>query len=53
MKSGDGSPIVGRHHRLGLKDTRHMRFGNSSHGTVGCSKEALAKTGVLNRFVAD
>jgi hypothetical protein len=49
-KSGDGSAIVGHHDRVGLKDTRHMRSWNSSHGTVGCSQEALAKTGGAGLF---
>jgi hypothetical protein len=55
-KSGDGSAIVGHHDRIGLKDTRHMKSWNSSHGTVGCSQEALAKTGgagLFYCFVAD
>ena len=55
-KSGEGSAIVGHHDRVGLKDTRHMRSWNSSHGTVGCSQEALGKTGGAGRlycFVAD
>jgi hypothetical protein len=41
-KSGnDGSAIVGHHDRTGLKDTRHMNSWNSSHGSRGCSQEAL------------
>jgi hypothetical protein len=44
-KNGDGSAIVGHHDRMGLKDTRHMKSWNSSHGSAGCSKEALVKTG--------
>jgi hypothetical protein len=55
-KSGDGSAIVGHHDRVGLKDTRHMKSWNSSHGTVGCSQEALPKTGgsgLFYCFVAD
>jgi hypothetical protein len=55
-KSGDGSAIVGHHDRIGLKDTRHMKSWNSSHGTVGCSQEALTKTGgagLFYCFVAD
>ena len=44
-KSGEGSAIVGHHDRIGLKDTRHMKSWNSSHGTIGCSQEALRKTG--------
>jgi hypothetical protein len=55
-KSGEGSAIVGHHDRVGLKDSRHMKSWNSSHGTVGCSQEALAKTGgagLFYCFVAD
>jgi len=43
--STEGSAIVGHHDRSGLKDTRHMRSWNSSHGTLGCNAEALARTG--------
>ena len=49
-KSGDGSAIVGHHDRIGLKDTRHMKSWNSSHGSAGCSQEALVKTGGSGRF---
>ena len=35
-KSGEGSAIVGHHDRVGLKDTRHMKSWNSSHGSRGC-----------------
>ena len=49
-KSGDGSAIVGHHDRMGLKDTRHMKSWNSSHGSAGCSQEALVKTGGSGRF---
>jgi hypothetical protein len=44
-KSGDGSAIVGHHDRSGLKDTRHMKSWNSSHGSRGCSQEQLKATG--------
>src|SRR5215813_12910254 len=44
-KSGEGSAIVGHHDRMGPKDTRHMKSWNSSHGTRGCSQEALKSTG--------
>jgi hypothetical protein len=44
-KSGDGSAIVGHSDRQGLKDTRHMRSWNSSHGTRGCSQANLVSTG--------
>jgi len=43
--SGEGSAIVGHHDRIGLKDTRHMKSWNSSHGTRGCGAEALKSTG--------
>jgi len=43
--NGEGSAIVGHHDRMGLKDTRHMKSWNSSHGSAGCSQEALKKTG--------
>lgn len=46
----EGSAIVGHHDRMGLKDTRHMKSWNSSHGTVGCSQEALVKTGGAGRY---
>ncbi len=44
-KNGDGSAIVGHHDRIGLKDSRHMKSWNSSHGSAGCSQDALKKTG--------
>lgn len=44
-KNGDGSAIVGHHDRTGLKVTRHMTSWNSSHGSAGCSPDALKKTG--------
>jgi hypothetical protein len=43
--SGEGSAIVGHHDRMGLKETRHMKSWNSSHGTRGCGQEALKSTG--------
>lgn len=49
-KSGEGSAIVGHHDRIGLKDTRHMTSWNSSHGSAGCSQEALKKTGGAGLF---
>lgn len=55
-KNGDGSAIVGHHDLTGLKDTRHMKSWNSSHGTAGCSQDALKKTGgagLLFCFAAD
>lgn len=48
--SGEGSAIVGHHDRRGLKDTRHMKSWNSSHGTRGCSQENLVSTGGAGQF---
>ncbi|MFN0194784.1 MAG: lectin [Aestuariivirga sp.] len=47
---GEGSAIVGHHDRIGLKDTRHMKSWNSSHGTRGCDMEALKGTGGAGLF---
>jgi hypothetical protein len=44
-KSGDGSAIVGHHDLQGLKETRHMKSWNSSHGSRGCSQENLKASG--------
>jgi hypothetical protein len=49
-KNGDGSAIVGHHDRAGLKDTRHMKSWNSSHGTRGCGQDALKATGGAGLF---
>jgi hypothetical protein len=49
-KSAEGSAIVGHHDRQGLKDTRHMKSWNSSHGSAGCSQDALVKTGGAGLF---
>lgn len=49
-KNGDGSAIVGHHDRIGLKETRHMMSWNSSHGTRGCSQDALKSTGGAGLF---
>jgi hypothetical protein len=48
--NGEGSAIVGHHDLVGLKDTRHMKSWNSSHGSAGCSQEALVKTGGAGLF---
>lgn len=48
--SGEGSAIVGHHDRRGLKETWHMMSWNSSHGTRGCSPEALKATGGAGLF---
>lgn len=47
---GEGSAIVGHHDRVGLKDTRHMKSWNSSHGTRGCSQDGLKSTGGAGLF---
>jgi hypothetical protein len=44
-KSGEGSAIVGHHDRTGLDTSPPALSWNSSHATVGCSAEALPKTG--------
>jgi hypothetical protein len=49
-KNGDGSAIVGHHDRVGLKDTRHMKSWNSSHGSLNCSPDGLKKTGGAGLF---
>jgi len=49
-KSGEGSAIVGHHDRVGLKDTRHMKSWNSSHGSRGCSPDALKGSGGAGLF---
>lgn len=49
-KSSDGSAIVGHHDRSGLKDTRHMKSWNSSHGSRGCSQEQLKASGGAGLF---
>jgi hypothetical protein len=49
-KSGEGSAIVGHHDRVGLKDTRHMKSWNSSHGSRGCSQDLLKASGGAGMF---
>lgn len=48
--SDQGSAIVGHHDRIGLKDTRHMKSWNSSHGSRGCSPDALKSSGGAGLF---
>lgn len=43
--NGEGSAIVGHHDRAGLSQDWHMLSWNSAHGTVGCGKDDLPKTG--------
>jgi hypothetical protein len=49
-KSGEGSAILGHHDVKGLKDSRHMKSWNSSHGSRGCSQENLVSTGGAGLF---
>ena len=49
-KSGEGSAILGHSDLQGLKDTRHMKSWNSSHGSRGCSQENLVSTGGAGLF---
>jgi hypothetical protein len=49
-RSGEGSAIVGHHDRVGLKDSRHMVSWNSSHGSRGCSPDALKASGGAGLF---
>jgi len=44
-KNGKGSAIVGHHDRVGLNKSRNMISWNSAHGTAGCGKTDLSKTG--------
>lgn len=44
-KGGEGSAIVGHHDRIGLNDSAPMKSWNSSHGSRGCSLDALRATG--------
>ncbi len=55
-KSGDGSAMTGHHDRTGLATDAWSASWNSSHNTVGCSQQALVRTGgagLLYCFAAD
>ena len=43
--NGKGSAIVGHHDRAGLNKSRNMISWNSAHGSAGCGKTDLPKTG--------
>lgn len=43
--NGEGSAIVGHHDRIGLNTSRNMISWNSAHGSAGCGKADLPKTG--------
>lgn len=52
----DGSAIVGHHDRSGLRDDDPSKSWNSSHGSRGCSMDALKASGgagLLYCFAAD
>lgn len=54
--AAEGSAIVGHHDLQGLKDSRHMKSWNSSHGSRGCTQDALKASGgggLLYCFVAN
>jgi hypothetical protein len=48
--STDGSAIVGHHDRSGLVDEPWAKSWNFSHPSVGCSQEALVRTGGSGRL---
>ncbi len=43
--NGEGTAMVGHHDRMGLRDDAASRSWNASHGTRGCSQDALRSTG--------
>jgi len=43
--NGKGSAIVGHHDRAGLNESRNMISWNTAHGSAGCGKMDLPKTG--------
>ncbi len=49
-KSGDGSAVVGHHDRTGPLPENWAKSWNFSHQSVGCSPEALVKTGGSGRL---
>lgn len=44
-KSGEGSAMLGHHDRTGLREDIAAKSWNSSHPSIGCSMDALRKTG--------
>jgi hypothetical protein len=48
--SGDGSAMTGHHDRRGLTTEPWAVSWNSSHNTVGCSQDALRRTGGAGLF---
>lgn len=49
-KRGEGSAMTGHHDRAGLASDAWSSSWNSSHNTIGCSQEALTKTGGAGLF---
>lgn len=49
-KSGEGSAMTGHHDRTGLAADAWSMSWNSSHNTVGCSQDALRRTGGAGLF---
>jgi len=49
-QSGEGSAMTGHHDRIGLASDAWSSSWNSSHNTVGCSQQALTKTGGAGLF---
>lgn len=43
--NGEGTAMVGHHDRIGLRDDAPSKSWNASHGSRGCSQEALRGTG--------
>lgn len=48
--STDGSAVVGHHDRMGPMPENWAKSWNFSHQTVGCSQEALIRTGGAGKF---
>lgn len=54
--NGEGTAMVGHHDRMGLRDDAPSKSWNASHGSRGCSQEALRSSGgdgLLYCFAAD
>jgi hypothetical protein len=49
-KSGEGSAVVGHHDRSGPLPEAWAKSWNFSHPSVGCSQEALVRTGGAGKF---
>jgi hypothetical protein len=49
-KNGEGSAVLGHHDRNGPNANRNFTSWNASHGSQGCSQEALVKTGGAGQF---